>query len=461
MSLEAVFWQAVRDAPDDDTPRLVYADWLTDRGDRSSLARAEHIRLQCALARLHPDARRHELVREVQALEQEYAEDWLRPLREHYPLGGDQKAIPFFIRGFVERLHLEPLREDYLARIEPFLRQHPVRTLTIQCRRPLDPNQTLTAVAECPALDRLTTLGSTARGQLHRRTIQALSDASHLSGLHTFDIWCDLDVGTLRFLMASSLLDHVTHLRTSALPDQGIPALREIVQSPRAGRLLSLDLGSWTIGDSGVRLLVQSPGLTSLRVLGLGHNHLSERGVRLLARSPFLGQLDGLDLEINSLPAEAGRHLGESPYGTRLESLDLSHNDLGDAGMRELLTSREFPRLRHLDLGYNQIGPEGLNTLLATPRLPALRTLELGGNPIGNPGAQALADSPHAQNLREITLHDCQISPAGYRALAASPFLSGVTCLCLHGREVPSPERRALRERFGANVVLLDAGDES
>ena len=38
--------------PDDESARLIYADWLEDRGD----ARAEFVRVQCELARQeHPD----------------------------------------------------------------------------------------------------------------------------------------------------------------------------------------------------------------------------------------------------------------------------------------------------------------------------------------------------------------------------------------------------------------------
>ena len=39
--------EAARQAPEDDSPRLVLADWLEDRGDG---VRAEFIRLQCQLA---------------------------------------------------------------------------------------------------------------------------------------------------------------------------------------------------------------------------------------------------------------------------------------------------------------------------------------------------------------------------------------------------------------------------
>jgi uncharacterized protein (TIGR02996 family) len=55
MNLETAFLRAIREAPDDDAPRLVYADWLTDHGDESGRARADLIRVQCELARLDAD----------------------------------------------------------------------------------------------------------------------------------------------------------------------------------------------------------------------------------------------------------------------------------------------------------------------------------------------------------------------------------------------------------------------
>src|SRR3954447_18033797 len=39
---------AIRAAPDDDAPRLIYADWLDEHGQPE---RAEFIRVQCELAR--------------------------------------------------------------------------------------------------------------------------------------------------------------------------------------------------------------------------------------------------------------------------------------------------------------------------------------------------------------------------------------------------------------------------
>jgi uncharacterized protein (TIGR02996 family) len=44
---EEAFLQAMGDNPEDDTTRLVYADWLEENGQAE---RAELIRVQCALA---------------------------------------------------------------------------------------------------------------------------------------------------------------------------------------------------------------------------------------------------------------------------------------------------------------------------------------------------------------------------------------------------------------------------
>src|SRR5436190_9976773 len=46
-SEQLALWSAIRANPLDDTPRLVYADWLQEHGDDE---RAEFIRVQCAAA---------------------------------------------------------------------------------------------------------------------------------------------------------------------------------------------------------------------------------------------------------------------------------------------------------------------------------------------------------------------------------------------------------------------------
>jgi uncharacterized protein (TIGR02996 family) len=56
------FLNAIKECPEDDTARLVLADWLDDRGDAD---RAEFIRLQCGLAAAIRDGMPHEEREEV------------------------------------------------------------------------------------------------------------------------------------------------------------------------------------------------------------------------------------------------------------------------------------------------------------------------------------------------------------------------------------------------------------
>src|SRR5437764_15277308 len=88
------FLDLIRLHPDDDGPRLVYADWLDDHGDP---ARAEFVRVQCALARLPPrDPRHAELRRREAELLDAHRTDWERPLAALGEVGTR------FRRGFIE-----------------------------------------------------------------------------------------------------------------------------------------------------------------------------------------------------------------------------------------------------------------------------------------------------------------------------------------------------------------------
>src|SRR4051812_9631121 len=61
---EANFLRSIVERFDDDTPRLVYADWLEKHGEPK---RAEFIRVQCELAQLGKDDPRRAPLHERQA----------------------------------------------------------------------------------------------------------------------------------------------------------------------------------------------------------------------------------------------------------------------------------------------------------------------------------------------------------------------------------------------------------
>src|SRR5438105_1544260 len=113
--------------PDDDVPRLVYADWLDEHGGPAEQARAEFIRLQVELARLGPDdERRPGLEAQQRRLGKPHERGWLGPLREH--VHGWR-----FERGFAAHLALDAV--SLLRAHDLIARTHPVRSLHLTAAR--------------------------------------------------------------------------------------------------------------------------------------------------------------------------------------------------------------------------------------------------------------------------------------------------------------------------------------
>src|SRR3954464_7715872 len=98
------FLQDILANPDDDAPRLIYADWLEEDGGAEGRDRAAFIRLQCERARLpEGDPKAARLKTRERKLLKPHAAAWAPPL----PVGA--KATPQFRRGFVEHVGL-PLK---------------------------------------------------------------------------------------------------------------------------------------------------------------------------------------------------------------------------------------------------------------------------------------------------------------------------------------------------------------
>ncbi|MBI1917593.1 MAG: TIGR02996 domain-containing protein [Planctomycetes bacterium] len=95
------FLRDIIEHPDDDTPRLVYSDWLEEHGKETDRARAEFIRLQVELARQTQDSpRRREQAYRARELLDQYRDRWLKPLHRL------RLRDVHFARGFVEKVAL-------------------------------------------------------------------------------------------------------------------------------------------------------------------------------------------------------------------------------------------------------------------------------------------------------------------------------------------------------------------
>jgi uncharacterized protein (TIGR02996 family) len=81
MSAEDAFIRAILSDPRATAPRLVYADWLEERGDTTSTYRAEYLRVECALDALPPrDRGRRKLQDRLRWLRMSVGDDWWRQL---------------------------------------------------------------------------------------------------------------------------------------------------------------------------------------------------------------------------------------------------------------------------------------------------------------------------------------------------------------------------------------------
>jgi uncharacterized protein (TIGR02996 family) len=330
MSLEDVFLRDVLDRPDDDTPRLVYADWLEDNGDEQGRARAELIRVQCEVERLPPgDRRRTRLERQARAVLKKHAREWTKPLRRAR-LGRAWE----FRRGFVEGVTMSAARE-FVPRGAKLFELAPIRSACFyQASNEVD------ALADCPHLARLRSVDL--RDMCSCGSCPILAELRHLfASPHVANL--------TRLVLAGNRIDPDTAARLAA--------------SPYLSRLGTLDLSRNALGDAGVRALAEAPHLKGLTSLGLSSSGVGAVGAEALARSPLLA---------------------------RLTALELADNRIGDAGARVLAASRNVAGLTALDLRNNEIGAAGARALAKSTHLADQVQLRLDGNDVDGEAAAAL-----------------------------------------------------------------------
>jgi uncharacterized protein (TIGR02996 family) len=258
MPTDEALLRAVLADPEDDAPRLIYADWLDEHGDCD---RAEFIRLQIALARDGKDDPR--LRQREHQLLTAHGPRWAGAL--------EGTALSWtFRRGFVEEA--EVAAPVFLSRGESLFEVAPVRTVKL-----VRVGLSGLRLASCPALARVVGLD--------------------LSGAH---LWAS----HLATLLASP---HLTRLESLSLAygscaQSGVAVL---TGAPVLDSLTRLDLRENRIRNAGAVLLAACPRLARLRILDLRNSGIGEEGGNALAASPHLGNLSLLDLRGNYVDSAA------------------------------------------------------------------------------------------------------------------------------------------------------------
>jgi uncharacterized protein (TIGR02996 family) len=428
---EAQLLEAIRQARDDDAPRLVYADWLSDQGD----PRGDFIRVQCALARdedLDPDLRWDLREREEELIDA-YGEQWRLSSSVTFQRGfpnfrvgvdtdEDQQKVSRTViedlvveeghhvraPGIVDRLvphaaglsvmaHWEVMRHRLLSSAAG----RGLRRLNVAGRR--DVSQ----VVETP-WERIQSLGFL-YGAVDDSFLRKLAAAPPMQGLRKLDLTSCSDVtpGGVRAVARLPLLEELSlsgvdriaaetpvlldmpslrrlSLEEVALPDGRFGAV--LRAGPWAERLVELRLARTGISSDTLRAACDLPSLRTLGVELCSLGSVDLRACRAPLESLALSvPLAGLPPTLRRLTFQ-GRHLGELLR-------------LIPATLRELIL----------------VGTEGEDPIpLLASAPPRLRRLVLPR--LSSASVRLLSQSPAFAGLRSISV-DEPLSDADVRAL--------------------------------------------
>jgi uncharacterized protein (TIGR02996 family) len=324
----------IRAQPDDDAPRLAFADWLDDHGEPDF---ARFIRLEIELDPLPKDRRRRALQEEAQGL------------RRKLPL--DMRPKGYYMktrRGFVDSVQGNPWNlRPALPTLGPYAPK-----LTVH----LNGNAKRVGQAELT---------------LARGGPDAVGEA-------------------IRELFTSSWVQSWTVLECHNLPLTE-ERLRSMIEPGHLLHLERLCLHD-SADDGAIRVLGEAalPQLVTLELkqenqrMGWGRRSLTVQAVRFLIDTTLLEQIQTLSLVGEWLGDAELEALAASPRLASLKHLTLVRRREASKGLNTLLSSRHLANLERLNLAHPRIDdedypqiPEAITILADLQQLPGLRELEI------------------------------------------------------------------------------------
>ena len=235
---DALF-RAICEQPWEDTPRLVYADWLEENGQPE---RAEFIRFQCEFPKWdssHP--RFQELMAKEKRFEP-YFRDWMKSLPRAKGIKWWER---FWGRGFIDCITVASAKA-FVENADAIFAASPIELLEVK----MITGGTIGRVLCSEYLKRLRQLALL--GSLGFSAVRAISVCANLVNLESLCVW-------------------------GSCPDEGAV---QLAASPYLGRLTSLSFSGHSLTDDGVNALIDSEQLRSVTRLVLhGTRGLGKRTV--------------------------------------------------------------------------------------------------------------------------------------------------------------------------------------
>lgn len=233
---------AVIQNPDDDTPRLVFADWLEEHGDPD---RAAFTRLQCQAARLPEGEEKERVAAAADGLLERHRPAWLADL-------GHGFTNPVFDRGFVAGVMMTV--EEFLAHAGRLLDRTPLDWVRVAALT----GDGVRRLAASPLLGRVPRL-DIAYHRIGTRGALVLAESPHLKQLRGIN------------------------LEFNEIGEAGV---RAILDGLAGGRTTEINLSLNRLGPKGAAAIADSPAAGSVTDLLLTYAHIGGRGDGSTGRLP-------------------------------------------------------------------------------------------------------------------------------------------------------------------------------
>jgi uncharacterized protein (TIGR02996 family) len=495
------FLRAIAAEPNDDTARLIFADWLDEHGEA---AQAEFIRVQCEQEQVDDTTEAaYRLARRERELLAQHRTAWEAEVRQLVIGPPVARGIGQWLQSWFD----PPLRPTVTPSFDWPFRRGFLSEVRLSVRRAIKLGNELARLAPFDAL-RLTV------GDGMVEHFRQLASGPLIAQMRSLNLTEAADPSWLRLLVRSAphLADlTLTGRKVSDVPGRSFPdQLDALRRTELPGRLANLRFYEWEAAsdwwsESVAEQLAQLGG-SSLRKLTLRRVGLSSAAARALLADARLTGLEELDVSQSESSAGLAAALIAGPARPALRKLDLTENtawslqqgealaawpglaslthlavdDIGrmvraaagagpellelrlsgrvggcrPADLAHFLERPAASNLRRLDLsGQYRLGAAGMDLLAKSPQLASLLDLRLGGCMAGDAAPLLLATSPHLGNLRRLDLSFNNITSVGVRSLLSAdwPHLSE---LILGGNpELSRGEIRRLRGKWATTVV--------
>jgi uncharacterized protein (TIGR02996 family) len=428
VSDERALFAAICANPEEDTPRLMYADWLQEHGDEHTRARAEFIRAQIESYYLPPEDDDREAVERRFNLDQRETElqrdgkGYRRPWAAwgQSPPQGTPEGVTFlsghpdwFVRGF--HGFAMSTAERFVAVGASLFGMHPVHGLFDEPRGAVGKPEAIAKLLTLPWLTRI-------------KRMELNFDGPFTEPVFGCERLANLERLTFRRGELGPVGSPIVGSRGALSRLQSLTVSASVIWPSLMGRLLELLPGDCltelnlnpTEGDTAgaLRWLATSgrfPNLTRLRVTKRHNDPVFAPALQATVQAPFWQRLRTFGLKWGVTDTDA-----------------------------ELLAAAPSAPIHDLDLSHSSLTPAGLATLAASPLLRSVTKLSLRWGRFGNAGMVALAKSPNLANLSVLDLENCDLGSKGIKALVGAPWVDGLVTLNLRQNSIKKAGAEAL-----------------